>query len=152
MKKLFERLGQELEESGVEWSIDESDGDVSLRLVIEGMGPDEDGTILIQLSKVPVENSDAEYYYYHTNIAMDIEAATIPAVLANLNEINLRTVVGSFGILSEERVMYHKYVLRTPVMDEEALYKLLNDTLVDVVATVDNEFMEVFLALKTDRL
>ncbi len=150
MKKLFERLGRELEENGVEWSIDESKGDAALRLLIDGIGPDEDGTILIELSKVPVENTDAGYYYYHTNIAMDIEAPTIPAVLTKLNEINLRTVVGNFGILSEERVMYHKYVLRTPVMDEEALYKLLDDTLVDVIATVDNEFVDLFLALKTD--
>ena len=117
MKKLFERLGRELEENGVEWSIDESKGDAALRLLIDGIGPDEDGTILIELSKVPVENTDAGYYYYHTNIAMDIDAPTIPAVLTKLNEINLRTVVGNFGIL---------------------------------IATVDNEFVDLFLALKTD--
>lgn len=150
MKKLFERLGRELEKNGVEWTIDESKGDAALRLLIEGIGPDEDGTILMEISKVPVENTDAGYYYYHTNVAMDIDAQTIPAVLTKLNEINLRTVVGNFAILSEERVMYHKYVLRTPVMDEEALYKLLDDTLVDVIATVDNEFVDLFLALKTD--
>lgn len=150
MKKLFERLGKELEDSGVEWSINESSGDAALRLLINGIGPDGDGTILTEISKVPVENTDAGYYYYHTNIARDIDAQTIPAVLAKLNEINLQTVIGNFAILSEERVMYHKYVLRTPVVDEEALYKLLDDTLVDVIATVDNEFVDLFLSLKAD--
>ena len=150
MKELFERLGKELEESGAEWRVDGEGDDATLRLAIEGMGPDNDGLIITEISRVPDENAKAGYYYFHTSIAMDIDAPTIPAVLANLNEINLSTVIGHFGILSEERVMYHKYVLRTPLIDGEELYNTISDTLVDVIATVDNEFEAVFLALKTD--
>lgn len=81
------------------------------------MGPDNDGVVVMEICRVPIDDDEGcGYYQLYTTIFKELETERYPEMLVALNEINLSTVLGNYGILATHQMLYHKYVMRLPGM------------------------------------
>ena len=151
MKDLFIKLGETLKENGLDYEYDESDGSPSLHIMMENAGPDEDGVVITELCRVPVEtDTDVKYFLFNSMIAMNVEFNKIPIVAARLCDVNLETVIGAFGVIPDEDndgIIYHKYTLCVWENSGEKLINRLYQTFVDVMATIDLKYYDVMMTL-----
>lgn len=147
MKKILETLAEKIKTEGVETFVDDSDGTDTLRIAPDTIGPDDDGVIVMEICRIPVEDVEDVYIQLYTTVAKDIAKDKFADTLDKLNEINLRTLLGSYHILTEYGMMYHKYVLRLPRSSEEFLMENIFRAICDCVAIIDNDYPELLSAL-----
>lgn len=149
MTKALEILRDRLMEDSLELSYDNIDGIATLRMVLDSIGADEDGIVVLELSEIPLDGTD-DYGYYHfmSVLANKLEDSQIPTTLTNLNQINMETLIGSYGIVAEAGTVVHKYVLRTAAKDAKATEEDLYNCLVDVVAIINNDYDRVLASIE----
>ena len=148
MATALELLRDRLAEDQMELSYDNIDGEYTLRLVLDSIGDAEDGVIVVEVSRVPVEEQE-EYGYYHfmSVLANDITDAQLKNTLVNINEINTETLLGNYSVVPEAGAMVHKYVLRVNDENPEETAEDLYQCLVDLVAIVNNDYDRVLSAI-----
>lgn len=149
MKNIMDKLAERIGKEGPEVSVDCSDGTPTLRFAPNNLGPDNDGLVVTEVCRVPVDDvEDACYIQIYTTVAKDLEKDLSPTILRNLNEINLRTLLGSYHILSEYEMMYHKYILRLPLGSEEFLCDNIYAAVSDCIAIIDNDYLDLLNAIR----
>lgn len=148
MATALELLRDRLAEDTMEMSYDNMDGAYTLRLVLDSIGDAEDGVIVAEVSEVPVEEQE-KYGYYHfmSVLANEVSDAQLKPTLANLNEINLETLLGSYSVIPDAGALVHKYVLRVNKEDTEKTAEDLYNCLVDVVALVNSDYDRVLASI-----
>ncbi len=149
MATALELLRDRLTEDSLEIAYDNIDGVNTLRVILDGIGADEDGLVVLEISEIPIEEED-KYGYFHfmSVLANKLDDDQIPATLVNLNEINSETLLGSYQIVSEAGTIVHKYILRTPLKDAEGTQEDLYNCLVDVVAIINEDYDRVLLSIE----
>ena len=149
MTKAIEILRDRLSEDSVEFSYDNIDGIPTLRLVLDSMGEDESGIVILELSGIPLEEED-RYGYFHflSVVANKLEAGQIQGTLKNLNRINTEVLLGSFQIVEEAGTVVHKYVFKTVNDKPEETAEDLYNCLVDIVAVINNDYDNVLAAIE----
>ena len=149
MATALELLRDRLIEDSLEVSYDNIDDVKTLRMILDGMGPDEDGLVVLEVSEISIEEED-KYAYYHfmAVLANKLDEDQYPGTLVNLNEINSESLLGSYQIVSEAGTVVHKYVLRTPTVSPESTQEDLYNCLVDVVAIINNDYVRVLEAIE----
>ena len=87
------------------------------------------------------------YYQLYTTIFKELDPEKYPEMLLALNEINLSTVLGSYGILATHQMLYHKYVTRLPACADGDAVKALQGTVYDILGIIDNDMPELAKAI-----
>lgn len=145
---ILEKLLESFQNDNIAGEIDSSDGTETLRIAPDQMGPDGDGIVVMEICRIPIDDeSGCSYYQLYTTIFKDLEPEKYPATLASLNEINLSTVLGNYGILTSHRMLYHKYTLRVGACPGEELAKALYGTAYDLLGIIDNDMPELAKAI-----
>lgn len=148
MSKVLEILNERLAGEGVEIKLGERDGETTVNAILEGMGEDEDGAIVCEISQVAADDAAGDVYYsFYTVIADHLEESTHGGTLMNLNTMNAELLIGAYGILTETGTIYHKYVCKVLPMKDTAVAELLYSVFVDVVASVYNDYDRIFSAI-----
>lgn len=144
---ILERLYESLANDDIAGEIDSSDGTETLRIAPDRMGPDSDGVVVMEICRVPIDDEGCGYYQLYTTIFKELEPARYPEMLLALNEINLSTVLGSYGILATHQMLYHKYVTRLPACADGDAVKALQGTVYDILGIIDNDMPELAKAI-----
>ena len=145
MSKVLDILSERLADEGVEIKLGERDGETTVNAILEGMGEDEDGAIVCEISQIAADDEAGDTYYsFYTVIADHLEESTHTGTMMNLNDMNAELLIGAYGILTETGTIYHKYVCKVVTKDEEQVAELLYSNFVDVVASVYNDYDRVF--------
>jgi hypothetical protein len=145
MRKILESILSTILESGIEAQIDDSDGTDTLRLIPDNIGSNKDGIIMIEVCKVPLpEVPNCGYYQIYTVIAKDLDEADYPRLLSEINKINLPTLLGHYGILTDGALLYHKFITRIPECSDKELENNLFGSICDAIAIVDNDYDRLF--------
>ncbi len=138
-------------EDSVEVSFDNIDDIPTLRLILDSMGVDEDGIVVVELSEIPMEEGTEDgysYYHYLTVLANKLEEGQTATTLVNLNRINVETLLGSYQIVEDAGTVTHKYVLRSAVKEDAQMAEDLYNCLVDIVAIVNNDYDRVLASIE----
>lgn len=148
MQAVYDSIIKSLKEEEIDAHTDISGGDLILRVMPDRMGPDEDGMVVMEVCRVPIDDEYGHgYYQLFTTIAKDLPEEKYPTVLANLNEVNVSAVLGNYAVLSEHGMVYHKYVAKITEGTDEQTAKELLLVIFDVLGVIDNDFENVFLSL-----
>lgn len=148
MEKVYQIIEEEMKNRGVESQIANSGEDLTLRIMPENMGPDEDGVVITEVCRVPVEDEEYDYFQIYTTVAKEVGEEVYPRAMLKLNEINLSTLVGFFGILGSYGMVYHKHVAKIRTDSPEKMAKELFDMICDVYGVIDNDYADVFFAIR----
>ncbi len=148
MSKVLDILNERLSNEGVEVKLGERDGETTVNAILEGMGEDEDGAIVIEVAQIAADDENGDSYYsFYTVVADHLEESTYSATLMNLNTMNAELLIGSYGILPDTGTIYHKYVCKVLPAEDAAAAEQLYSLFVDVVASVYNDYDRVFGAI-----
>ena len=145
---ILEKLHELLANDDIAGEIDSSDGTETLRIAPDRMGPDNDGVVVMEICRVPIDDDEGcGYYQLYTTIFKELETERYPEMLVALNEINLSTVLGNYGILATHQMLYHKYVMRLPSCADGDTVKALQGTVYDILGIIDNDMLELAKAI-----
>lgn len=149
MAKALEILKDRLLADSLELTYDNIEGIPTLRMIVDSVGEDEDGLVVVELSEIPVDES-APYGYFHfmSIMANKLEEANFKGTTANLNQINLDTLLGHYLIIEEAGTLAHKYVLKVRTDDENKAAEDLYNCLIDIVAIVNGDYDRVLGAIE----
>ena len=144
MKEILEKELAHYNEEGVEGHIEEVNGADTLRLIPTGFGNDKDSTVVMEVCKIPMDDDDdCCYIQFYTTIVVDLEEKDYPDILLKLNDINLSALLGYYGILAEAGMIYHKAIMRLPVMSDDELAKQIIGTAYDCFSIIDYNFQDL---------
>ena len=148
MATALELLRDKMAADTIEMSYDNIDGTYTLRLVLDSIGDAEEGVIVVEVSKVPAEEQE-KYGYYHfmSVLADEVSEAQFKTTLANLHDINMETLLGSYFVIPDAGALVHKYVLRVNNEDPQITAEDLYGCLVEVVAQVNNDYDRVVASI-----
>lgn len=148
MEQIYKLLIDKLTEEGVEAQVYISGEDPVLRLSVEDMGPDRDGIIVMEFSAIPVEDENHLYFHTLTAIVKDIPEEDYSKILLKLNVLNQGAVLGHYGILPEQGIIYHRYSPKVLKAPNNQLAQELFEIIYDVIGVINNDFVDVFLSMK----
>ena len=80
-------------------------------------------------------------------LADEVSEAQFKTTLANLNDINMETLLGSYFVIPDAGALVHKYVLRVNNEDPQITAEDLYGCLVEVVAQVNNDYDRVVASI-----
>lgn len=144
---LLEELNKRLTEDGLEAEVDTESG-YSVKLTLAGLGEAGDKTVFVEASEIPMaDEEDTKYYYFFSVIAVELPEEKFANTLRIINDINLETLVGNYGLIEEEGVVYHKSVAKVNAADEAKAADELYSALVDALANIDNSIDNVINAI-----
>ncbi len=144
MKELFLKIGKKLEEKDAKCEYSDSDGNQTLKVVLNNSGK----RVVMELSPVIAESDEECFYFeFYTIIAKDIDNNKTADLLKSLNMINIIITLGYFGYLPDGGILYHKYVLRT--LQKADLFNELYGTALDIMSALNNEFIIIVNALNS---
>lgn len=115
-KQLLEEYDRQFKEAGYETRFKEDDGLYLLQAGLVGLGEDEEGTALMELCFVPIDEEDNEdigdviLFQIYTTFLIGIPEEKKNNVLAGLNEMSMNCLLGSYGIFNVEKQIYHRYI------------------------------------------
>lgn len=145
---ILERLLEIFRDDGIDGEIDSSDGTETLRMIADQLGPDRDSAVVMEICRVPIDaENGCSYYQFYTTIFKDLEPEKYPRILSGLNELNLSSVIGFYGILSTHQMVYHKYILRLPPCTEDVTVTALEGTVYDILAIIDSDMLDIAKAI-----
>ena len=148
MREILEKVLAQFKEDEVECHIENVNGADTLRLLPTGFGPEHDGAVVMEICRIPMEDvEDCCYIQFYTTVVVELEKKDYPDILMKLNDINLSTLLGYFGILAESGMIYHKAIMRLPMMSDDELVSALIGTAYDCFAVIDfsyEQLMNIF--------
>lgn len=148
MEKIYGLVADELNGEGINAeTYTADDGTQVLRLTSGQMGFDRDGTVLTELEQMEINDKNHCYFQINTVIAKEIPREAYPKILMNLNAMNIRSVMGYYGILDDMGLLYHRYVAKFLNASDEQLAAELVEIIFDVLGVVSTDFDDVFEAL-----
>ncbi len=148
MDKVYQIISEKMNNEGVETQIANSGEDLTLRIMPQNMGPDDDGVIITEVCRVPVEDDEYGYFQVYTTVAKDVAEDVYPRAMLKLNEMNLCMLLGFYGILGDYGMVYHKHVAKVKTGSDEQMANELFDTICDIYGSIENDYVDIFLALK----
>lgn len=112
--KVMEELGRQMEEMGYEIRMEEVDGLHMLRVVLDELGAEGEGSVLMELCFLPLGADglpdDLRIFQIFTTIERNLSKDKLKEILLKLNGWNLECILGGFHVYEEEMQLYHKYV------------------------------------------
>lgn len=143
MREIFEKLKEKIEAEGIAVELDDTTKDITLRIMPENIGPDADAMVVMELCRIPVDDEECDYFHFYTTIAKGLNPEFYGKNLLELNEMNLITLLGAYGILTDGDMLYHKHVSRISKCDDEKLVMDLLLTIVDIFGVIDMDYAKL---------
>ncbi len=115
-KQLLEEFKRQFDEAAYENRFKEDEGLYILQAAIQGLGEAEKGNALMELCFVPIDEEGKEdigdmvLFQIYTTFLPKVPEKKEKTVLAGLNELNMDCLLGAYGIFSEEKQVYHRYI------------------------------------------
>ncbi len=115
-KQLLDEFNRQFNEAGYETRFKEDDGLYLLQAAIEGLGEDEKGDALMELCFVPIDEEGKEdvgdviLFQIYTTFLLTVPEKKEKSVLAGLNTLNMDCLLGAYGVYSEQKQVYHRYI------------------------------------------
>ncbi len=115
-KQLLEEFNRQFNEAGYETRFKEDEGLYILQAAIEGLGEEEKGNALMELCYVPIDEEGKEdignviLFQIYTTFLVGVEPGKEKDILSDLNELNMDCLLGAYGIFSQEKQVYHRYI------------------------------------------
>ena len=115
-KKLLEEFNRQFNEAGYETRFKEDEDLYLLQAGLQELGADEKGDALMELCFVPVDDEgnedvgDVVLFQIYTTLVLDVPEKKEKNILAGLNELNMDLLLGAYGIFSQEKQIYHRYI------------------------------------------
>lgn len=136
------------EEADIKVEKNNNNGVDMLRLFPDDIG-ENNGSVLLELCFIPVEDDDVteSFFQIYSTIAKDIETSAFPKLNAMLNEMNLTALAGCYGIYTEQRQLYHRYVCISAATEEEALYNDIITAINWSLNVIDGDYDALMSAL-----
>lgn len=148
MADVLELLSKRLEEDSIDAKIDTTD-EISLKITVDSLGEKEDGVIGMDITRVHIPESeddennkdgeDYNYYYFFSALAVNIDEEKIVSVLRSVNALNLESMVGAYGVIEQEGLLYHKHSVRIKADSDSTVDDLYN-VLLDVLTEIDMDY------------
>lgn len=111
-REILSQLKEEFIKNSYEAYIDDS-ADISLKALINLLGKEELGAVIMELSFSDDESLKAlnniEVAQFFVTFDKKVNMDKLPEILNALNKINLVSALGSFQVFDEEEQLYFKY-------------------------------------------
>ncbi len=144
MDKALANLRKMLKRQGLETRLEEQ----SLEVMLAGLGRNRKGAVIFKISRFPADSTRrGRYYSFHTIIGQNLRQEMLEQTMRNLNLLNMRLLLGAYGIIPETGTIVHKYVYRVMQKDADAQAELLYRVFVDLVATVYKGYDQVLAGI-----
>lgn len=146
-KEVLVELEDQLNSAGYVTRVEDTDGLEMLRVVIDELGQDKNGSVLMELCFIPMEAEeipeDLNIFQIFTTIEKDIPEEKLSGILAELNKINIDCILGGFQIFEEQMQLYHKYVCIARGTKAAELLNTIQPAMNWIVATIQEGYEEL---------
>jgi hypothetical protein len=146
-KKVLETMESQMKEAGYQTQMMETDGVEELRVLLDELGNDGEGSVIMELCFFPIEDEEApedlRIFQIFTTIAGDIKQEKMPDILVKLNKTNLECVLGGYHIFEEEMQLYHRYVSVVRGDTSEQMLDIIQPALNWIVGTLLESYDEL---------
>ena len=145
-KKVLDEYNRQFKEAGYETRFKEEEGLYILQAGIEGLGEKEEGDALMELCFVPIDDEDnkdvgdAILFQIYTTFLIDMQKKKEKDVLYGLNEINMDSLLGAYGVYSEQKQIYHRYITLLNSSDFDQLKSEVGPALNFILSMVYEDF------------
>lgn len=144
MRAIFEKILEKIKADEIDCHIEEVNGADTLRILPEMLGPNRNAGVVMEVCRIPMDGVDScGYYQFYTTVAIELNAEKYADMLLKLNEVNLTSLLGNYGILSDAAMLYHKAVMRLPNLSEDEMAECLLGTAYDCLAIIDYDYEKV---------
>lgn len=146
-KEVLTELEDQMNAAGFLTRVEDIDGMEMLRVIMDELGDDEKGSVLIELCFLPLEGEgipeDLSLFQIFTTIEKDIPKEKLENILNKLNKINLDCMLGGFHIFEEEMQLYHKYICIVRGSSMEDMMFSIQPAINWIVSTVQESYEEL---------
>lgn len=146
-KEVLTELEDQMNAAGFLTRVEDIDGMEMLRVIMDELGDDENGSVLIELCFLPLEGEgipeDLSLFQIFTTIEKDIPKEKMGNILNKLNKINLDCMLGGFHIFEEQMQLYHKYICIVRGSSMEDMMFSIQPAINWIVSTVQESYEEL---------
>lgn len=141
MKNYLEELVTKMQAENFIVEVDTNDG-YAVRVTADSIGDKEEGLVLLEINKIDIDElEDYSFYHFFSMLVVNIDESLYSKVLDRLNDLNKETLIGSYGLIKEDGIIYHKYVAKLANDDDESkIVNYLFSSLENVLAVIDNDY------------
>lgn len=140
MSKVLEELVKKLGTESIVAEFEEGN-EPSVNINFDSMGESENGVVVMTITKVPMDEiEDYSYYNIFSVIAINVENEGMNTVLANVNELNMECLLGNYGVVVSDGILYHKHVVKIAKTADDKMADELYNGMVDVLAIIDDNY------------
>lgn len=143
-KQVMEELKEQVKGWGVSPEMTASDDMDILRAVLNGMGEERKGSLLLELAFLPTAEAefpdDFSLFQIYATIETDLLEEKLPGILAKLNKINLESILGNYAVFPEGNQLYFRYVGVVRGKHKEAMMDIIQPALNWCVSTLDEDY------------
>ncbi len=140
-KQVMEELTGQIKEWGVTPEMTSSDDMDILRAVLNGMGK---GSLLLELAFLPTAEADFpddfSLFQIYATIETDLAEEKLPGLFAELNKINLESILGNYAVFPEGNQLYFRYVGVVRGNTKEVMMNTIQPALNWCVSTLDEDY------------
>ncbi len=143
-KQVMEELTRQIKEWGVTPEMTSSDDMDILRAVLNGMGEERKGSLLLELAFLPTAEADFpddfSLFQIYATIETDLAEEKLPGLFAELNKINLESILGNYAVFPEGNQLYFRYVGVVRGNTKEVMMNTIQPALNWCVSTLDEDY------------
>ncbi len=143
-KQVMEELTGQIKEWGVTPEMTSSDDMDILRAVLNGMGEERKGSLLLELAFLPTAEADFpddfSLFQIYATIETDLAEEKLPGLFAELNKINLESILGNYAVFPEGNQLYFRYVGVVRGNTKEVMMNTIQPALNWCVSTLDEDY------------
>ncbi len=143
-KQVMEELTGQVKEWGVSPEMTSSDDMDILRAVLNGMGEERKGSLLLELAFLPTAEADFpddfSLFQIYATIETDLLDEKLPGLFAELNKINLESILGNYAVFPEGNQLYFRYVGVVRGNTKEVMMNTIQPALNWCVSTLDEDY------------
>ena len=113
-KQVMEELQEQVKDWGVTPEMTVSDDMDILRAVLNGMGEERTGSLLMELAFLPTEAADFpddfSLFQIYATIETELPEEKLTGILMELNKVNLESILGNYAVFPDGNQLYFRHV------------------------------------------
>ncbi len=123
------------------------DGDLTLlQIALEAVGHEDNGNALLEFCFLPIPEddqlpADLHLFQIYTTLVPKVPAKNKNKVLQTINEVNMESVIGAYGIYEEQMQIYHRHVMVLRGNDHERLMENITPSLNWILYAIEEDYL-----------
>ncbi len=143
-KQVMEELQEQVKDWGVTPEMTVSDDMDILRAVLNGMGEERTGSLLMELAFLPTEAADFpddfSLFQIYATIETELPEEKLTGILMELNKVNLESILGNYAVFPDGNQLYFRHVGVVRGNTKEAMMDTIQPALNWCVSTLDEDY------------